>query len=143
MAYELRISDWSSDVCSSVLFSSLRRSLSGQSQGQGFFLQGSILDDGFCPVDVSRVAARYRTEPACADQAAVSHGPALQDGLAQHLGQRQRHAPLANLRRLCTAFDCDGAYSVCARRSEEHTSELQSLMRTSYAVFCFTNKTTQ
>src|SRR3546814_3098942 len=29
-----------------------------------------------------------------------------------------------------------------ARRSEEHTSELQSLMRTSYAVFCLTKKTT-
>src|SRR3546814_1648715 len=30
----------------------------------------------------------------------------------------------------------------CANRSEEHTSELQSLMRTSYAVFCWkkTNK---
>src|SRR3546814_5478998 len=28
-----------------------------------------------------------------------------------------------------------------ADRSEEHTSELQSLMRTSYAVFCLTNKT--
>src|SRR3546814_8640842 len=27
------------------------------------------------------------------------------------------------------------------RRSEEHTSELQSLMRTSYAVFCLTKKT--
>src|SRR3546814_7332888 len=26
-------------------------------------------------------------------------------------------------------------------RSEEHTSELQSLMRTSYAVFCLTHKT--
>src|SRR3546814_4742922 len=26
-------------------------------------------------------------------------------------------------------------------RSEEHTSELQSLMRTSYAVFCLTKKT--
>src|SRR3546814_5828661 len=25
----------------------------------------------------------------------------------------------------------------CVRRSEEHTSELQSLMRISYAVFCF------
>src|SRR3546814_2917150 len=25
----------------------------------------------------------------------------------------------------------------CSLRSEEHTSELQSLMRTSYAVFCF------
>src|SRR3546814_6748735 len=28
-------------------------------------------------------------------------------------------------------------------RSEEHTSELQSLMRISYAVFCLTNKTTE
>src|SRR3546814_5008463 len=28
-----------------------------------------------------------------------------------------------------------------ALRSEEHTSELQSLMRTSYAVFCLTKKT--
>src|SRR3546814_10807145 len=31
-------------------------------------------------------------------------------------------------------------FSRC-RRSEEHTSELQSLMRNSYAVFCLTNKT--
>src|SRR3546814_4234025 len=29
-----------------------------------------------------------------------------------------------------------------ADRSEEHTSELQSLMRNSYAVFCLTKKTT-
>src|SRR3546814_7101067 len=29
-----------------------------------------------------------------------------------------------------------------ARRSEEHTSELQSLMRISYAVFCLTKKKT-
>src|SRR3546814_8643852 len=31
--------------------------------------------------------------------------------------------------------------SPCAGRSEEHTSELQSLMRISYAVFCLTKKT--
>src|SRR3546814_8462406 len=30
----------------------------------------------------------------------------------------------------------------CADRSEEHTSELQSLMRISYAVFCLKKKTT-
>src|SRR3546814_4509270 len=30
----------------------------------------------------------------------------------------------------------------CARRSEEHTSELQSLMRISYAVFCLKKNTT-
>src|SRR3546814_3527864 len=32
---------------------------------------------------------------------------------------------------------------VTRRRSEEHTSELQSLMRISYAVFCLKKKTTQ
>src|SRR3546814_9704055 len=30
--------------------------------------------------------------------------------------------------------------SLCDRRSEEHTSELQSLMRISYAVFCVKKK---
>src|SRR3546814_3362907 len=34
------------------------------------------------------------------------------------------------------------ASRVAMRRSEEHTSELQSLMRISYAVFCLKNKTT-
>src|SRR3546814_7086166 len=33
-----------------------------------------------------------------------------------------------------------GRLEVAAGRSEEHTSELQSLMRTSYAVFCLTKK---
>src|SRR3546814_10003890 len=31
----------------------------------------------------------------------------------------------------------------CVMRSEEHTSELQSLMRISYAVFCLKKKTTK
>src|SRR3546814_9012054 len=32
------------------------------------------------------------------------------------------------------------ATTICAMRSEEHTSELQSLMRISYAVFCLKKK---
>src|SRR3546814_4907476 len=32
-------------------------------------------------------------------------------------------------------------YRLCDQRSEEHTSELQSLMRISYAVFCLKKKT--
>src|SRR3546814_2878118 len=32
--------------------------------------------------------------------------------------------------------------TIAASRSEEHTSELQSLMRISYSVFCFKKKTT-
>src|SRR3546814_5045158 len=34
----------------------------------------------------------------------------------------------------------NGAWGVVAARSEEHTSELQSLMRISYAVFCLKKK---
>src|SRR3546814_7062500 len=34
-----------------------------------------------------------------------------------------------------------GGYTAHPHRSEEHTSELQSLMRISYAVFCLTNTT--
>src|SRR3546814_2501770 len=36
----------------------------------------------------------------------------------------------------------DALFSQSARRSEEHTSELQSLMRLSYAVFCLKKKKT-
>src|SRR3546814_5678983 len=35
---------------------------------------------------------------------------------------------------------CPAAIEPILRRSEEHTSELQSLMRISYAVFCLKNK---
>src|SRR3546814_10827629 len=35
------------------------------------------------------------------------------------------------------------AFDSARSRSEEHTSELQSLMRISYAVFCLKKKTTQ
>src|SRR3546814_8377884 len=37
----------------------------------------------------------------------------------------------------------NGRYSVMLTRSEEHTSELQSLMRISYAVFCLKKKNKQ
>src|SRR3546814_4779757 len=36
-----------------------------------------------------------------------------------------------------------GKYGMFRKRSEEHTSELQSLMRISYAVFCLTKKIKQ
>src|SRR3546814_7330429 len=40
---------------------------------------------------------------------------------------------------LGAAFD-PGQFDLGQRRSEEHTSELQSLMRISYAVFCLNKK---
>src|SRR3546814_7587120 len=41
---------------------------------------------------------------------------------------------------LITKFRCDVVALEKWRRSEEHTSELQSLMRISYAVFCLKKK---
>src|SRR3546814_3934883 len=38
------------------------------------------------------------------------------------------------------ALRCDRIDASCILRSEEHTSELQSLMRISYAVFCLKKK---
>src|SRR3546814_9638648 len=40
-----------------------------------------------------------------------------------------------------TCLRSDGLMSKCHSRSEEHTSELQSLMRISYAVFCLKKQT--
>src|SRR3546814_5027309 len=53
----------------------------------------------------------------------------LQDGLLGGL-----RADAAEL------FGLEGLFYVVAHRSEEHTSELQSLMRISYAVFCLKKK---
>src|SRR3546814_5913816 len=53
------------------------------------------------------------------------------------------HAPGGDDRavRPSTARDrCRRATTRCPHRSEEHTSELQSLMRISYAVFCLQKK---
>src|SRR3546814_4736396 len=74
----------------------------------------------------------------------------VRGGVADHAGgarQQQRHraarrrqhrAGEAGLLRAVLARVAVGAD--LARRSEEHTSELQSLMRTSSAVFCLKNK---
>src|SRR3546814_3889944 len=43
---------------------------------------------------------------------------------------------------LLTTVGRPQAPEICGNRSEEHTSELQSLMRNSYAVFCLKKKNT-
>src|SRR3546814_5165121 len=40
----------------------------------------------------------------------------------------------------CFGLPCGAARSLAGRRSEEHTSELQSLLPISYAVFCSTKQ---
>src|SRR3546814_4001473 len=56
------------------------------------------------------------------------------DGFAEDLGQRLAEQMQQRVRQLVDA------YVVVFPRSEEHTSELQSLMRSSYAVFCLKKK---
>src|SRR3546814_4332991 len=56
--------------------------------------------------------------------------------LAHGLTQKYMHGPLAALNR----SESDDRQQLLALRSEEHTSELQSIMRISYAVFCLKKK---
>src|SRR3546814_9088700 len=71
-------------------------------------------------------------------------GELLEPAMDIHFDERL--ALPANLRRLGDrrAFDLDQRDRLrLFGRSEEHTSELQSLMRISYAVFCLKKKTNQ
>src|SRR3546814_5327438 len=58
-----------------------------------------------------------------------------------HFVQKQR-APIGLFDLALGRFDGarEGPFFVAEQRSEEHTSELQSLMRISYAVFCLKQK---
>src|SRR3546814_7931537 len=108
----MRISDWSSDVCSPDLTAA--RGADGRSRQQ-------------------RRRRRYRGDGA----EAFGEPP---EGPARHLGAGQRGARDPWLRQ---SVDIDQARAVDPAqqfRSEEHTSELQSLMRISYAVFCLKQK---
>src|SRR3546814_6492551 len=63
---------------------------------------------------------------------------AIDSGMAQHLAVEFSAALLARPRLVVAATD---DVVLNASRSEEHTSELQSLMRISYAVFCLKKQT--
>src|SRR3546814_9092414 len=67
------------------------------------------------------------------DGAKTDDQPAVDEAFHALLARRFRQADLQ--RQLG-----EGDAAVAAQRSEEHTSELQSLMRLSYAVFCMTKK---
>src|SRR3546814_9710025 len=108
----MRISDWSSDVCSSDLVA---------------------LEDEV-HVGLRRVAVPHH---------AAVHA-LVQQRHVGHQAQRRQHEDADDRHR---RSDLQDALSGCCRhaaqsarrwRSEEHTSELQSLMRNSYSVFCLT-----
>src|SRR3546814_6646437 len=67
------------------------------------------------------------------------------ESITTHANRKRLDVParLELFRDVCAAVAHAHRSLVIHRRSEEHTSELQSLMRTSYAVFCLKKKTTQ
>src|SRR3546814_7331155 len=123
-AYELRISDWSSDVCSSDLrdgHPARQRSLREARPRRHERRERPAL--AIPPaIAVGPVRNRFEEQPAC-----VVRG--LIDNFERPGGGRFERRKL-------------GASILRPHRSEEHTSELQSLMRISYAVFCL-KKTTK
>src|SRR3546814_8355551 len=149
-AYEMRISDWSSDVCSSDLGgdggggptresglverTGRRALVTGGSRGLGLEIGRGFARAGYRVALTGRDTAAL--ESAQADLAAegfpieIVVGD-LCDGVPGIVG--------AAVDRL------DGLDVLvhAAARSEEHTSELQSLMRISYAVFCLKKKKTK
>src|SRR3546814_3898741 len=122
----MRISDWSSDVCSSDLVDVGRRETDRPSTFVAMLhpaLDFPPLAEKPCGADgltgaqqVAYARRGYLRTVGCADRVHSRHVEAL---TPSEVGQHLRRA---------------------AARSEEHTSELQSLMRISYAVFCLKKK---
>src|SRR3546814_4183783 len=121
----MRISDWSSDVCSSDLPSCSRRSKAEPQTADVLLPPNSPSTASTPPAKCPKVL------PMCPVQNVTyvsGRSAALRRGLARLIRSRgERIASHRSVRR-------------CPLRSEEHTSELQSLMRISYAVFCLKKK---
>src|SRR3546814_7630664 len=138
----MRISDWSSDVCSSDLRVAAR-------------LIGSAADLGRLEHKIPR-AGRSKHPYGLCDYFWTD--PVARQKRDQHTGFPLRLSDLTNLSprpvrhaRHVVKPRIDARWSRSYQdqplagdgvRSEEHTSELQSLMRISYAVFCLKKKTT-
>src|SRR3546814_1296055 len=126
----MRISDWSSDVCSSDL-EPLFRAADGPVLPLSFSLgmdRGHAHDGG---VRRRRMAART----------ARTIGPVTATSANWKVmarAWRTTRAPI--LISLSCRLVNDQAAMASGSRAEEHTSELQSLMRISYAVFCLQKK---
>src|SRR3546814_7527762 len=122
----MRISDWSSDVCSSDLIVVEKE----------FPFSISLYTLPAADIERGKVQMRMAIRR-FADCLAADHWPAYADEPTEvglHFAARK-------------TIDFHGSEQDAALinaqegvRSEEHTSELQSLMRTSYAVFCLKKK---
>src|SRR3546814_2483839 len=129
-AYEMRISDWSSDVCSS----DLRLADLARQDGPRRLLDPDAIFDlavgSLLHVHVRRLRRRVFRPVACgiggrAHRGGKADRDRADQAVAGDVPGGTHDDPPTNT-----------AVVIGGRRSEEHTSELQSLMRNPYAVFC-------
>src|SRR3546814_3182644 len=140
----MRISDWSSDVCSSDLVHSGKCAVGRQSRRLGSealpartSTRAEIADHLRCDLALTHDDV-VRAQPVQMLHLFLRVG-ARDDGEVRMAGARLLH----DLSRVISFGYRDKQLGGGRkpRRSEEHTSELQSLMRNSYAVFCLKKKT--
>src|SRR3546814_8216487 len=123
----MRISDWSSDVCSSDL-----------NQESSFFRDTQVVEM------VADAAARFgRDNPGRRVRLWSAGCSTGQEPLSLAMLFSEQAGDEAPVQPEIVATDVSDAALTRARegRSEEHTSELQSLMRISYAALCVKKKT--
>src|SRR3546814_4960175 len=145
-AYEWRISDWSSDVCSSDLKADLSAPVFA-AMARTPSLYGLSAVDALAFADIARIAALRAFSTAIGDDGTgVTSYIDLRTDMISPSGKQQALQRLTGW----PAAQIDAAsgylnvhlssWQGIDTRSEEHTSELQSLMRISYAVFCLKKK---
>src|SRR3546814_1603137 len=139
-AYEMRISDWSSDVCSSDLAKSPENHVDVAVIGAGAlgaWTAWHLVRRGlgvrlFDAYGAGNGRAASNLPSMMLDP--VQRGDALYAGLVEE--SREAWQRLSDSASLPILTPCEAVTALAAAdRSEEHTSELQSLMRISYAVF--------
>src|SRR3546814_5676031 len=150
----MRISVWSSDVCSSDLFRIADRADAHVAVGQRDQPRPAVVVA--IDADVAGVAAGAAFDAAVVAEhrrrlvarvLALELELAAEEGVAaagvDHVARAEGQRIAVGALRMPQRRAADGnalAFRPRYVRSEEHTSELQSLMRTSYAVFCLKKK---
>src|SRR3546814_3208423 len=128
----MRISDWSSDVCSSDLCPH------GFAFGD---VEAATQRDDFGTAHPKRLQSASPSKTEVAGPVMRIDSPGVQPMSRSPPGRLTVTGPVISLRRMAaTAVAQAPVPQACVSRSEEHTSELQSLMRISYAVFCLKKK---